>query len=266
MDLSFSKSERNRLWNALVKSAHIFFYSLTLMPFLDWCRFWFTFPAQRQVSLDGIKVFIRTSSLRSKIVDLYMSVSDIIWRQYEDSRHMLGKEDVVIDIGGHIGSFALLALREKGRVIVFEPDPMNFAMLENNLKANASPNSVAVNKAVSDASGKITLFRDMSNSAAHSTTKLSGEGQEVESLSLDDIFAIYNIPVCHFMKLDCEGAEFSILSGASPETLRKIQKLSMEYHEGYDLEKLVKSLVDSGFEIIKNEPDTLYQGYIWASR
>ncbi|MBX4199196.1 FkbM family methyltransferase [Candidatus Parcubacteria bacterium] len=256
----------NRTWTALKRSVYIFFYSLTFIPFLVWLRFWFTFENETPISLDGLRVYMRTGSMRSKIVDLYMAVGDILWRQYEQPDYKLSKDAVVLEIGSHIGSFALLASIEAGRVITFEPDKRNFDILKKNIEANGATNITAVNKAVSDTTGKILLYKDERNSAAHSIVTGKGVAEEVESLSLNDMFDNFGIETCHFMKLDCEGAEFAILRGTSLETLRKIKRISMEYHEGYALEDLLDILTNSGFEITKNEPDTAYQGQIWAKR
>ena len=254
----------DRLLQAGLRSIYIFFYSISLMPLRDWLRFWFTFPPYIEISLNKIVMSIRTTSLMTKTVDLYMAVSCIIWQQYEHPEYKIDRESVVLDIGGHIGSFALWASRSAGKVVVFEPERDNFEALKRNIRNNPANNITAVNQAVSAKTGQINLFRNKVNSAAHSVLSTSSEAMKVDSISLDDIFKRYEIATCHFMKMDCEGAEFDIITGASLETLRKIQRISMEYHEGYNLDDLLAKLRAVGFEITKKHQDTSYQGQIWA--
>lgn len=262
----FPEFQYSRFLHAMLKSAYVFFYSLTFLPLYDWTRFWFTFPPYTQVLIDNVKLFVRTGTLKAKTVDLYMAVSCIIWKQYEQPGLLMNSETTVLDIGGHIGSFALWAGNQACRVIVFEPDQENFAILERNIKANGFENVTPVNKAVSGKTGEITLFRHKNNSARHSTMTHSADALKIASISLDDIFKHHKIEVCHFLKLDCEGAEFAILSETSQKTLEKIKRLSMEYHTGYDLADLLEKLKKAGFGIIKNECDSSYQGQVWAMR
>lgn len=231
----------------------------------EWFLFWFSFPPVTTVRLRDIKLQIRTGSFHEKIVDLYMAVSCIVWKQYEHPGYN-NRNSTIIDIGGHIGSFSLWASQQAKQVLVFEPDKNNLELLVQNIKINGFKNIIAVNKAVMGTSEKVTLFRNSKNSAGHSVLFETDNKSEVNSLSLDDLFKEYKIDTCNFMKLDCEGAEFAILTKASDETLQKIERLSMEYHTGYNLNILVERLVNAGFKITKNERDTSYQGQIWAVR
>jgi hypothetical protein len=48
--------------------------------------------------------------------------------------------------------------------------------------------------------------------------------------TLAHFMAANGIAKCHFMKLNCEGAEFPILLSAGPETLGRIGHLVVLYH------------------------------------
>ena len=72
------------------------------------------------------------------------------------------------------------------------------------------------------------------------------------------------------MKMDCEGGEFGILFNASRETLRKIQHLCLEYHDGftpYTHEDLIQHLEENGFTV-RTKPNAVhdYLGYLYAHR
>lgn len=254
-----------RLLTASAKSIFIFFYSLKFLNFKDWLAFWFTFPIDQVVTLDNLRLAIRTNNMEAKIVDLYMAVSCILWKQYDQEN--LPPTGTVIDIGGHIGSFSIYASPNTSRVITYEPDVINFKRLRHNIEINNSKNVLAINKGVAGTTGDRLLFQDSANSAAHTIAlKSTGGSRTIECVSLEEVFRENNISTCDFMKLDCEGAEFEILMNASQDTLAKIKRISMEYHEGYDLNKLLEHLKQSDFKIIKNEKENSYQGMIWAKR
>src|SRR5579863_676039 len=64
---------------------------------------------------------------------------------------------VAIDVGAHLGYYALILSRlvgSNGQVIAFEPIPSNFRILSENIELNHCKNIQAVNKAVSDRSGR----------------------------------------------------------------------------------------------------------------
>ena len=215
--------------------------------------------------LGNLKIGIRANNLKTKAVDLYMTVSCILWKQYDQEDQT--PTGMVIDIGAHIGSFSVYAGRFAERVISFEPDPANYKRLLRNIELNGCTNVVPVNKGVAGSSGSKILFENKSNSAGHSMLhKSDGLGKTVPCLDLKDIFESENISVCNLMKLDCEGAEFDILMNTPQNIIEKIKLISMEYHRGYDLSKLLNFLTKSGFEIIKNERENYYQGMIWAKR
>ena len=77
------------------------------------------------------------------------------------------KGDIVVDCGGHIGYYSLLFSRlvgKRGKVYTFEADPTNFSLLKKNLEVNNIKNVTAINHAVSDKKGNITMFLDRENS------------------------------------------------------------------------------------------------------
>src|SRR3989344_7834687 len=143
---------------AAINSIKIFFISLTFMKPSTWLRFWFTFPNEMSVPIDGIPILLRTRTLPSKIVDLYMAASCIRAKQYIPPDFIIGTSDTVIDIGAHIGSFSMLAanLAPTGHIFSFEPDPANFAQLINNINAANTKNVVARQIAVSAKQGTVS--------------------------------------------------------------------------------------------------------------
>jgi FkbM family methyltransferase len=125
------------------------------------------------------------------------------------------KGSIVFDIGAHVGFYTLLAsilVGSEGKVFSFEPVPRNVCYLREHLRINNVSNVIAIEKAVSDSCGT-TYFETNIFSTSMGHFKNDGNLQ-VETVSLDGLIEERVIPVPNFIKIDVEGAEFLVLSGA----------------------------------------------------
>lgn len=138
-------------------------------------------------------------------------------------------DDLVIDIGAHIGGFTKAAWDRGCRnLIAYEPHPMNYALLAENTEGLAG---VAIHRAAVWKSGQQSTvlhapweFEDPQNTGG--SDFLRTEGIAAYTVGLDTIIANRKV---RFLKLDCEGAEFPILLTATQ--LGMVEELSMEFHE-----------------------------------
>ncbi len=124
---------------------------------------------------------------------------------------------VVLDIGANIGYYTLIAARlvgPQGRVYAFEPDPVNFRLLQKNVKANGYDNVVLVNKAVSNKNGKIRLYLNPSNRGDHRVydSKDGRSSIEIQTVALDRFLKPLDKKI-QFIKMDIQGAEALALEG-----------------------------------------------------
>src|SRR5262249_15912979 len=108
----------------------------------------------------------------------------------------LNPGDVVLDLGANLGYYTLLFARRvgpTGKVFAFEPDPDNFALLEENVARNGYDNMVLARKAASDKSGTAQLYRSADNQGDQRLYDTDGKRPciEVESITLDEFFADY---------------------------------------------------------------------------
>ncbi|MFC2091106.1 FkbM family methyltransferase, partial [Bacteroidota bacterium] len=90
----------------------------------------------------------------------------------------------------------------------------------------------------------------------------------VKSIRLDDLIQSENIAEIHFMKFDCEGAEYSILYSLNVSFFEKVRAICIETHKGRKEEENIHSLNEfitrMGYKtIVLDSGDT---GYIWAWR
>ena len=78
---------------------------------------------------------------------------------------------VVVDVGAHVGYYALLAAKRvgpQGKVYAFEPDPTNYALLLKNIELNGYRNILTTGEAVSDRVGTATLYLAGLDTGRHS--------------------------------------------------------------------------------------------------
>jgi len=153
--------------------------------------------------------------------------------EYGLSRIEFQRGDIVIDIGAHVGIFAIYVAKRHPEVSVlaFEPDPVNFSNLLANIAVNGVVNIVAHQLAVTRDGRPFTLHRPPDNSAAaggYFTPRDGCAASTVDSITLDEILERNAIRRCKLLKIDCEGAEYEILT--STNVLDRVEWLSGEFH------------------------------------
>jgi FkbM family methyltransferase len=171
-----------------------------------------------------------------------------------------GKAPVFLDIGAHIGVFSLtvLELFPDALVFAYEPAPSSFPFLVQNIELNGAQERVrAEREAVTDRNGTVDLFTDDSASSV-SSLGLPRPGHRkapVRSVAFDDI--VRRCPQqIDFMKIDCEGGEYDIILGASPDSWQGVRYLALEYHPlpGHSWEELDHRLSEFGFVRSEHRP------------
>lgn len=171
--------------------------------------------------------------------------------------------DFVLDIGGHVGQYAVFfgsLVGESGRVISFEPDPKARETLLANLELNGLANRVDVEAlALFDQEGTHTFFSkgaDSMSSLARSglgENALSPDVSEytVATMRLDDYLEGKNLGHPQWVKLDTEGAEVNILKGATA-VLESDATIVCELHPyvweefGTSFDELMNLITDAG--------------------
>lgn len=135
-------------------------------------------------------------------------------REFE---RVVGAGMTVLDLGANIGYHTVLASRlvgPRGRVLSFEPDPGNLALLKKNIEANGCANVEVFPHAVGDRAGTVDLHLCGSNTGAHSTAYEPGgspAATRVRMVRLDDFLKADLHP--DVVKMDIEGGEGAALDG-----------------------------------------------------
>ena len=205
----------------------------------------------------GIRVRVRRQTCDEDFVRHILIEHD-----YTPPGFEIGESDVVVDVGGNIGTFALHAAQRapRGKVLTFEPNSENYELLLRNVALNNATNVVPARAALSGKRGQLRLFTNRGGGGFHSVLQGRAPDQAdfetVDALSLRDVFDDHRIERCAFLKLDCEGAEYDILENLPDEYFARIDKIVMEYHvtglaeENHaDADRLVAKLERLGFQI-----------------
>jgi FkbM family methyltransferase len=198
---------------------------------------------------EGIEAYFY---VRPKI-DSIFSDEEIIYDTRMKNDYKLDKfseSDIVIDIGGHIGSFAIECALRGANVFVYEPDDENYDLLLRNIEVNNLQNKIVpFKKIISKRRGKSTLYLDSLNPGSHSIYKKYVDHDikgsiEVDSITLNDITE--DLDRVSLIKFDCEGSEYEILIGSD---LTKVEKITMELHDKGKNTELIEYLEHNGFEV-----------------
>jgi FkbM family methyltransferase len=165
------------------------------------------------------------------------------------------EDHIIIDVGAHIGTFSLTAASKVplGRVYAIEAARETFNLLRINSALNHATNIDMTHLALADKPGTCTLHYDIGNWGHTIVTPLTGYGETVPTDSLTNFLVDKNISRCHFMKLNCEGAEFPILLSTPANTLQRFDMMLVLYHCDVYTRQSEQALVDhlraSGFNV-----------------
>ena len=216
----------------------------------------------------GIKIHISGFGLRIPTRYFKYFPPDYELNNINFINNNVAKGMTVIDVGAHIGIVSIILskkVRESGKVFSFEPTPSTFKLLKktiniNNVKATVVP----VNKAVSAKSGVDSFY--VTEIEAHNSNSLSSNNRnygnekkiDVELIPIDDFAKEYNLKKVDFIKIDAEGAEYSVLKGSKEVIDRFHPKIILSLHPasiksfGDNLPEIWDFLVSKNYNVIYN--------------
>ncbi len=177
--------------------------------------------------------------------------------EYEKQRLLTSEVrpgDTVFDIGAHRGFFTLVAsvlTGPRGRVIAFEPLPLNQSYLYEHLRVNRTNNVTVIEAAVADFSGTARFSDGSDYNPKCISAHLSNEGEiEVRTLTLDEVVESGEAPSPRLMKIDVEGAEVMVLRGAHRLLERTGPTLVIDTHGRATHEKCCDFLRGLGYGLV----------------
>ena len=171
----------------------------------------------------------------------------------------------VVDVGANVGCFTAYALHHmrRGRLCALEPNPDAQARLVA-LAAQWAPRrphlrldlgQAAVGAAPSQARFVVPAGASVRGAFAGLVADDgSAHGLDVEVVSLDDWLAARGVNAVDLLKIDVEGAEADVLTGAMA-TLAATRRVVLEWHGPKRLEAVTRTLTAAGFRPALRLPD-----------
>ncbi|MFN2489532.1 MAG: FkbM family methyltransferase [Actinomycetota bacterium] len=194
----------------------------------------------RSGALAGMVLEVDPRMQIDAIVDRYeVVVRDVMLDVLQDG-------DTAVDIGAHLGYFTLvmaMRVKERGRVVAFEPDPTVMQGLERNVKRNGAQTGagiLVVSAAVDRHPGRLGFVEGRETSRGRLVE--GGGDVEVEVMTLDDIALRFGAP--RLVKIDVEGRELGVLQGGADTLAARATVFIIEAH-GDELERACVNLLES---------------------
>jgi FkbM family methyltransferase len=127
-----------------------------------------------------------------------------------------------VDVGANVGLYTGLALHisSDARILCIEPDKNSSLYLEKTIQSNRATekrsNVTVYNTAASDTKGKLILYKNSQNKGDNRiyADPLCDERETIESDTLDNICEQAEVKYINYLKVDVQGAEFKVFSGA----------------------------------------------------
>jgi FkbM family methyltransferase len=160
----------------------------------------------------------------------------VVNRVYSRPPFGIEPDDTVVDIGANIGVFTLhAASATRGRVCAVEALPENAEFIRTNAALNRFENIEVVSAAVCGKSGTVE-FSVSPNGAMGAVSQpgpaTAGDRRiTVPAVTLPELLERWGLREVDFLKLDCEGSEGDIFRSLPEETLRRIRKIALEFHD-----------------------------------
>ena len=130
----------------------------------------------------------------------------------------IGEGFIFMDVGANVGGYSLFAAALAGphaRILAIEPQPEIFERLVYNVRQNPFGSIKALECAVADQDGDITMFLDPANSGEASmrfvNVRDQGKSVRVAGKTLATILAEERLERLDALKIDVEGAEDLVL-------------------------------------------------------
>lgn len=176
-------------------------------------------------------------------------------------RSVVRDTDICFDVGGNVGYFSMLLadLAAHGAIHVFEPIPLNAALITTNRELNGYGHVIINNCAVGDRVQTLnfTVAADSAYSSLHDVGRSPAVATiAVQMTTLDDYIKQHGIPRVDVMKIDVEGAELQVIRGAAQllgdvpraprVVLMELQQENMEPF-GTQIEEALAAMVAFGY-------------------
>jgi FkbM family methyltransferase len=184
-------------------------------------------------------LLIRPETTDEKVIDEVL-IKDV----YEKKKlnFYIEPGDQWLDLGGNIGTFAVMCLLKGASVISYEPEEENYQMLVANLEINFDDNHkyTVIKKAVGIEDGTVDFYLCKGDYNKYRHTIYKKRGRTSITVPIESIWTVLSkFPKVNAIKMDIEGAEIDILEQMSLTDWMQshVNKLVFEY--SFDIDSYI---------------------------
>jgi FkbM family methyltransferase len=200
-----------------------------------------------------------------KIKEHYNNIDDeiysVFWEIFLNDEYniepncVIKKDDIVLDIGGNYGLFALYSLSKNvSKIYSVEPVKRGFEFI---CKLSENSSIIPINKAITKDGELVQMTLDKKTPAKNCLTvhndlfNNDGDTIFVESLTINELIGEIKDKIT-LIKIDCEGCEHDIFTTINESTLKGINKLMIETHNPETEEMIFNKLSNNNFTVYQH--------------
>lgn len=159
----------------------------------------------------------------------------------------IGCSGVAVDVGANLGNHTVYFAKHLGyRVVSIEPEEQNLELLRENIEANGLLDSVTVHPVAAMAeAGAVSLEQRIEGNRGTFFARAADSG--VESTTLDELVAGLDVAL---IKIDVEGAELDVLSGAEKILSTQRPLVVVEAHGSADRSAVNQFFADKEYSAV----------------
>jgi FkbM family methyltransferase len=195
----------------------------------------------------------------SQFTDIYGEWCELEVALFGD---LLSEDSNVVEVGANIGlhSVPLSRFASRGKVICFEPQRILFQILCGNSTLNNCTNIYPFNCAVGSSAGTVEIpctdYNETWNYGAYSIEQgfdrertYSGEqwSETVDLIALDEHRLVQSLESLDLLKIDAEGMELAVLSGAVQTISRHKPAIFIENNDAASGDALIKRIQEFNY-------------------
>jgi FkbM family methyltransferase len=183
-----------------------------------------------------------------------------LWEIYVKRILKVAPNDVFVDVGAHIGTYAIPIAKKAQKVIAFEPNKYSFELLTDNISLNHLTNIAAYNMAVSKKSGSVSFSyenepcysRIIDGDQISNITIIENSSNHNNNIHLVNTIDLDSVLLkedrVDWIKIDVEGHEVDVLEGAMQTIRRHKPKIIIELMSG-NMQKIKIMAHNLGYSI-----------------
>lgn len=189
----------------------------------------------------------------TRCLEVYGEFSPGEWKLLEQ---VIRPGMIVVEVGANIGAHTVAMARacRPGPLYAFEPQRRVFQILCANLALNDVDNVVALPEACGAAPGSASIppldYAAAGNFGGVSLQAAGQPGERVRVIRLDDL----QLPGCGLLKVDVEGFEHEVLTGAAATIARARPVLYVENDRPEHQRSLIQLIHGMGYKLYWHTP------------